>query len=295
MSIFELLRSDGHMIVNKKLAHALGLHEAIILSELISWFMFYSNKGQLDEENMFFVTVDKLQENTTLSKHQQSKAINNLVERGLISYRQKGLPAKRYFSVHKDAIESLFVDTKKLKNLTTDNNAVSKPSTPEKPRHNQKLKNLTTGGQKIEQLEVKKLNTINALDTNHNLQDLIDRLIDSESLREFLNKTQDLKPEHVEAIAEINQVYITHPGFTESLLIEKITACLKTYKRSFKACLRKSIENELNKPTKPVKQRSKAKKPAIPIVQPAVQQAELTDEELQRIMAKARKLDEKFK
>jgi rubrerythrin len=129
------------------------------------------------------------------------------------------------------------------------------------------------------------------------LRTMIDRLIDSESLslREFLNKTQNLKPEHVEAIAEINQVYITHPGFTESLLIEKITTCLKTYKRSFKACLRKSIENELNKPTKSVKQRAKAKKPAIPIVQQAVEQTGLTDEELQRILNKARKLDEKFK
>ncbi|MEV2909522.1 helix-turn-helix domain-containing protein [Paenibacillus larvae] len=127
---------------------------------------------------------------------------------------------------------------------------------------------------------------------------MIDRLIDSESLREFLkSKPENLKDEHIETIAEINQAYITHPGYTESLLTEKITACLKTYKNSFKACLNKAIENELNKPVvKPVKPRAtKNKKPDIPIVQPSVQQAELTDEELQRIMAKARKLDEKFK
>ncbi|ARF67537.1 helicase DnaB [Paenibacillus larvae subsp. pulvifaciens] len=40
---------------------------------------------------------------------------------------------------------------------------------------------------------------------------------------------------------------------------------------------------------------TKQQKPQIPIVQPAVQQAELTDEELQRIIQKARRLDEKFK
>jgi replication initiation and membrane attachment protein len=37
------------------------------------------------------------------------------------------------------------------------------------------------------------------------------------------------------------------------------------------------------------------RKPAIPIVQQAVEQTGLTDEELQRILNKARKLDEKFK
>lgn len=126
---------------------------------------------------------------------------------------------------------------------------------------------------------------------------MIDRLIDSEVIAKFLkSKPENLKDEHIETIAEINQAYITHPGYTENLLIEKITACLKTYKRNFKGCLKKSIENELNKPVKPVKQRAtKNKKPAIPIVQPTVEQNELTDEELQRIMAKARKLDEKFK
>ncbi|MCY9508471.1 helix-turn-helix domain-containing protein [Paenibacillus larvae] len=125
---------------------------------------------------------------------------------------------------------------------------------------------------------------------------MIDRLIDSEVIAKFLkSKPENLKYEHIEVIAEINQAYITHPDFTENLLIEKISACLKTYKRSFKACLRKSIENELNKPSFPVKQRAKAKKPAIPIVQPAGQQTGPTDEELQRILNKARKLDEKFK
>ncbi|MCY9771477.1 hypothetical protein M5X06_32400, partial [Paenibacillus alvei] len=129
---------------------------------------------------------------------------------------------------------------------------------------------------------------------NNNIK-MIDRLIDSQSLREFLkSKPENLKDEHIEVIAQINQAYINHPGFTQNLFIEKISACLKTYKRNFKACLKKSIENELNKPTKPLKQTSKAKKPVIPTVE-SKKQEELSDEELQRIIEKARKLDEKLK
>lgn len=164
MSILELLRSDGSIVVNKFLARTIGLNESIILSELISWYLYYQKNGQLDDQNMFFCTVEKMEENTTFSKHIQSKAITKLEKLNLIEYKQKGLPAKRYFKICVNEISALFND-KRLNNLTTDDTNGSgeqnEGGSGDSPCSDQKLKNLTTGSEKNRQQEVKKCATSN--------------------------------------------------------------------------------------------------------------------------------------
>lgn len=118
MSILQLLRSDGSIVINKFLARTLGLHEAIVLSELVSWHMYYADRNQLDDENMFFCTVEKLEENTTLSRHLQANAINRLKELRLITHASKGMPARRFFSINENEIAEL-VNNKILKSLTS--------------------------------------------------------------------------------------------------------------------------------------------------------------------------------
>lgn len=168
MSILELLRSDGFITVNKYLAKTVGLHEAIVLAELISHYKYFADLGKLDDNGMFYVTVEKMEDNTTLSKHLQSKAISTLQNLGLIESRQKGLPARRFFKINEEAVYDLFAD-KKLKILTTDNGAAKSDQKPENPRHDQKLKFLTTGGEKFEQLEVKNFDSNKELYINNNL------------------------------------------------------------------------------------------------------------------------------
>ena len=48
------------------------------------------------------MTVDKIQAETTLSKHRQTKAINKLKEAGLIETDLRGMPAKRHFRFPED-------------------------------------------------------------------------------------------------------------------------------------------------------------------------------------------------
>lgn len=297
MSILQLLRSDGHITINKFLAKTIGLYEAIILSELINWFLFYESRDELDEENMFFFTVEKMEENTTLSKHQQSNALKKLKELGVIDYRQKGLPAKRYFSINTEAIESLINgDNKKLKNLTTDNTKGFQDDIAQKHDNSQKLKNLTTGSLKIEQLEGQKLDSINELDKKNYIDiDLIDRFVDSQSLSEFLKSKPDrIEPEHIEQIANVYKS--CKDKLTDDSFIEVLSRVLSTYKNNFLACLQTSLKNEMNKSMK-IQNETKSsrsarnKKPNLKIVGNVSEEEVVTDEELAEMREKAQRLD----
>lgn len=141
MSILKLLASDGFLSVNKHVARKVGLDAAVLLAELASSYNYFESVEMLTEEGMFFETVEKIEENTTLSKYQQSKAIKILEAEGIIYTKRIGIPAKRYFGINEEKILGL-VDNKKSKNCTT-------------------------VGQKTEQQEVKKLHSNNNRDIDN--------------------------------------------------------------------------------------------------------------------------------
>jgi len=100
--IFELLRADGSIIVNKVLAREIGLPSAILYSELISKYLYFSKKGTLNKDGYFFNTVENMQEDTCLSDYHQREAIGDLKKLGLIDCKVKGVPPKRYFKILTD-------------------------------------------------------------------------------------------------------------------------------------------------------------------------------------------------
>jgi DNA-binding PadR family transcriptional regulator len=67
---------------------------------------------------MFYETVERMEENTTLTKYQQLKAIAVLEDAGVIRTERRGLPAKRYFAINEEKLLEV-VDNKKSKNWTT--------------------------------------------------------------------------------------------------------------------------------------------------------------------------------
>jgi len=135
MSLLDLLRSDGSIVVNKKLAHAIGIDAAIMYSELISKQFYFESRGQISEDGFFFNTIENMQEDTALSKYQQTKAIKKLVELELIHHKNRGLPQKRYFKINGN--EQKIAETLDM---------------------GQKLKNFTIRSEEIKQLKVKKVN-----------------------------------------------------------------------------------------------------------------------------------------
>lgn len=143
MSILDFLRSDGSIVINKKMAHKLGLNATIILAEVIALQKYWEKRGKLDKENMFFCTIEDMQEHTTLKKDTQSRAIKVLVELGLITTKQKSTPSKRYFKIHEEAITAYVLglredsETLGSQNAKPDNGADQSPQKDEKPDNGQ--------------------------------------------------------------------------------------------------------------------------------------------------------------
>lgn len=126
MNCYHLLGQHAHWQINKQLTRLVGLEAALLLSDLVSKRQYFLENSDLND-GWFFNTQSNIELDTTLSSHQQNKAVKSLIEKGFISVEKKGLPAKYYFYIHDDLI----------------------------------LKNLTTSALKIEALEIKKLKHIN--------------------------------------------------------------------------------------------------------------------------------------
>jgi hypothetical protein len=96
--LFELLRSDAHISVNKALMFALGNDEALIYAELLSRHVYFESR-ELLEDGYFYNTIEDLFSGTNLSVYKQRAAINNLKLVGLVDMAVKGLPPKRFFKI----------------------------------------------------------------------------------------------------------------------------------------------------------------------------------------------------
>ena len=109
MSVIDILSSGNYIVVNKKIASELGLCEAILLGELASEHKYWSNTEKL-EDGFFYSTVENIKENTTLSRKQQTRAMNTLEDKGIVTAVLKGIPAKRYVRINEDAILPYLLD-----------------------------------------------------------------------------------------------------------------------------------------------------------------------------------------
>jgi DNA-binding transcriptional regulator GbsR (MarR family) len=123
MNILQFIAQDGFIMLNKSIIKIIGLHESIVLGAFAS--------KQNYNEGWFYFTYEEIEEITTLSKHQASKAIENLINSNILIDKREGVPCRRYFMLQVDELV----------------NCLS-------------LKNLTTGSKEIKPLVVKKLNDI---------------------------------------------------------------------------------------------------------------------------------------
>lgn len=101
-AIFKLLNPDNTMSINRQLAHAVGLSEAVVYGALLSKYAYYDQHGLLSDGDWFYSTVEDLEESTALTARQQSRCIDTLTELGLIQCKVQGMPARRYFRIVDD-------------------------------------------------------------------------------------------------------------------------------------------------------------------------------------------------
>ena len=101
-----LLSSTAFLIVNKELAKQVGLKAAVLLADLISKEEYFISKGMT--EGWFFNTAKNIESDTSLTSHQQRKAIKNLKDLGIIETKVVGIPAKQHFKIIENKLLSYF-------------------------------------------------------------------------------------------------------------------------------------------------------------------------------------------
>lgn len=102
-----LLSSTAFLVVNKELAKKIGLNETVLLADLISKEQYFIENNQLND-GWFFNTAKNIQDDTSLTAHQQRKCIKNLRSLGIIETQLIGIPAKQHFKILENKLLSYF-------------------------------------------------------------------------------------------------------------------------------------------------------------------------------------------
>lgn len=164
--LMSILSSDAYIILNKYVMKAIGLHEAILLGELCSEYIYWCKEDKL-QDGYFFSTRENIEKETTLSPHQQRQALKNLVNFGFIEVTEKDMPKKTYYKVIEEKvyeflskIELNFEEVKKFNDKTS--------------------KNLTSSDENIEDQDVKNFNINNNIINNNKDNNILSNHIKDE-------------------------------------------------------------------------------------------------------------------
>lgn len=106
MNYVNMMASTNYMVVNKDMAHKVGLIPTIVLSELCGEYDYYTKEGKT-QDGWFFSTTENIENNTTLSYHQQTEGIKKLIEVGILEQENRGLPARRFFRINEKMIAKI--------------------------------------------------------------------------------------------------------------------------------------------------------------------------------------------
>lgn len=140
MNLLHILANDGFICVNKHIIKKLGLEEAVLIGELASIYTYNYNRGAL-EDDWFYATIERIQENTGLSDYKQQQTILRLCDLGLLKQKLQGMPRKRFlkFNVEKlyeIAFNEEGVQFPKIRETVTENSEDSSLNLPEQVSEN---------------------------------------------------------------------------------------------------------------------------------------------------------------
>ena len=117
MGLLSMFASNNWLSINRDLMKILGLKTTVLLGELCSEYDHWEREGKLVDD-MFFCSIEHLEDRTTLSRYEQTVSINQLKELGILDVILKGVPATRYFKFNKpqfvNFLQSRLLETDKL-------------------------------------------------------------------------------------------------------------------------------------------------------------------------------------
>ncbi|WP_052461634.1 hypothetical protein [Sporosarcina koreensis] len=100
MELLSLISGKGFVMYSKLIAREVSTNAAILYGQLASSYESFGSKNMLihiEGDDYFFLTADVIQEETSLTYRQQTKAIKELESFGLITTVIRGVPAKKHF------------------------------------------------------------------------------------------------------------------------------------------------------------------------------------------------------
>lgn len=109
MGLVSMIASNNYIVVNKQLARAFGLEEAVILGELASEMEYWQQRGEL-RDGYFYSTIENVKDSTTLSAKRQRSALNALKDAGIVDVKLAGLPAKRYMRINEKQLAQILLN-----------------------------------------------------------------------------------------------------------------------------------------------------------------------------------------
>ena len=128
--LMSILSNDSYIILNKNIMKKIGLYESILLGELCSEYVYWHKENKL-QDGYFYSTRENIEEETTLSSHQQRKALKALISLEFIEIIEKDMPKKVYYKINEERIYKFLIEEdlevtdvknfnyKTLKNLTS--------------------------------------------------------------------------------------------------------------------------------------------------------------------------------
>lgn len=188
MILDDFLSGDAFTMVNKKLAKAIWIGQAMLLSEMI-----YQRK-KADNE-VFEFSWTEMEDELWVSPKTQQRYINELKKLWLISVEKWGLHNKNFFKINDEAIISVFPNGKStLVKMTT----VQKSKWPDSS-YIYKKRDIKKGGES----PTPSLDT--ALDEFKDMRKMIKKPLTSEALKRIVAKLDKLWKNDMEKVAILNQ------------------------------------------------------------------------------------------
>ena len=183
--LMSILSNDGYIILNKYVMKALGLHEAILLGELCSEYIYWYKEEKL-QDGFFYSTRENIERETTLSPFQQRQALKKLTEMGLVEILEKDMPKKTYYKVDEEKVYRFLLETDL--NLT------------EVKKFNDKTSNnLTSSDEKIKHKEVEKLDiNNNNINNNKKNNNILSNLITGETEQKEEMRYEEIFKQNIE-------------------------------------------------------------------------------------------------
>ncbi|MFE4764272.1 hypothetical protein [Bacillus mycoides] len=236
MNIFQLLNGTGFLNVNKELARRTNLNASALFGQFLSSYQSFKVKGMLtvkDGKSWFFLTENKIEEETTIKREAQAAAIKLLVKEGYIIVQRFGVPAKRHFHITTKIFLELVQDNVEIREALMQQGFTDGQAQEESVHTTSYVKNTQLDNVKSHNLSEENHTTIKKKKEKEKKK----KEKDNKSITHNNRKSRD------EIVSEVKELYDgLIDDITYKLVVQRV---IDAKPRRFRDYLKKAVETEI--------------------------------------------------